>query len=340
MSLSPAVDALIARLPKVELHLHIEGTLEPTMVMEKAAKHGVILRYPSVEALRAAYQFSDLQSFLDIYYAGCDVLRDEDDFYDLAWAYFERAHADHVVHAELFFDPQTHTDRGIAMVTVVAGLARAQAAAERQFGLTSKLILCLLRHQSEEAALATLEQARPFLHHLAGVGLDSGEQGNPPAKFARVFAAARALGLLPVAHAGEEGPPAYIHEALDLLEVVRLDHGVRCDEEPELVAELARRRMPLTVCPLSNVKLCVYPTMADHNLARLLAAGVCVTVNSDDPAYFGGYIGDNFRAVADALPLGPAELVQLAHNAVEASWLTAARKAELDAAIDAAAAAP
>ena len=309
MALTPATRALIDRLPKVELHLHIEGTFEPEMVMAKAAKHGVVLRHPSVEALRGAYQFGDLQSFLDIYYAGCDVLRDEEDFYDLAWAYFERAHADNVVHAEVFFDPQTHTDRGVAMATVIGGLARAQAAAERRFGLTSKLILCFLRHQSEEAAFATLEAARPFLLHLAGVGLDSGEQGNPPSKFARVFAAARALGLMPVAHAGEEGPPAYIREALDLLDVVRIDHGVRCVEDPALVAELAQRRVPLTVCPLSNVKLCVYPAMADHQLAAMLAAGLCVTVSSDDPAYFGGYVGANYRAIAEALPLGEAEIV-------------------------------
>lgn len=338
MALPPATESLIARLPKVELHLHIEGTLEPEMVMAKAAKHGVVLRYPSVEALRAAYAFTDLQSFLDIYYAGCDVLRDEDDFFDLAWAYFQRAHADGVVHAELFFDPQTHTDRGVPMATVMAGLVRAQEAARDKLGVSSLLILCFLRHLSEEAAFATLEQARPFLHQLAGVGLDSGERGNPPTKFARVFEAARQLGLLPVAHAGEEGPPAYIREALDVLQVMRIDHGVRCDEEPALVAELARTRMPLTVCPLSNVKLCVYKTMADHNLARLLAAGLCVTVNSDDPAYFGGYIADNYRAVAEALPLGPAELVALAKNAVEAAWLLPAVKAELVAQIDAVAA--
>lgn len=334
MALAPAVEALIARLPKVELHLHIEGTLEPAMVMAKAARHGVVLKYPSVEALRAAYHFSDLQSFLDIYYAGCDVLRDEDDFFDLAWAYFERAHADGVVHAEIFFDPQTHTGRGVAMATVIGGLRRAQAQAERRLGLTSKLILCFLRHLSEEAAFATLDEARPFLHHLAGVGLDSGERDNPPSKFARVFAAARALGLTPVAHAGEEGPPAYIREALDLLDVVRIDHGVRAVEDPALVDELARARVPLTVCPLSNVKLCVYPTMADHQLARLLAAGVCVTINSDDPAYFGGYLGDNYRAVADALPIGASELLELARNAVEGSWLHAERKAELMAVID------
>ena len=338
MPLAPALDALIDRLPKVELHLHIEGPLEPAMVMAKAAKHGVVLEYPSVEALKAAYHFTDLQSFLDIYYAGCDVLRDEEDFFDLAWAYFERAHADRVVHAELFFDPQTHTDRCVAMATVIGGLRRAQAQAERRFGLTSKLILCFLRHQSEEAAFATLEQARPFLQHLAGVGLDSGERGNPPSKFARVFAAARALGLTPVAHAGEEGPAAYIREALELLDVVRIDHGVRCVEEPALVEALAAARIPLTVCPLSNVKLCVYPAMTEHVLPQLLAAGVCVTINSDDPAYFGGYIGANYRAVADALPIGASELVQLARNAVEGSWLHADRKAALMRDIDAAAA--
>ena len=339
MVLTPATRALIERLPKLELHVHIEGTLEPEMVMAKAAKHGVILRYPSVEALRAAYQFTDLQSFLDIYYAGCDVLRDENDFYDLAWAYFERAHADRVVHAELFFDPQTHTDRGVGMKTVITGLGRAQAEAERKYGITSKLILCFLRHQTEEAAFATLEAARPYLKQIAGVGLDSGEAGNPPSKFSRVFGAARELGLLPVAHAGEEGPPSYIREALDDLKVVRIDHGVRCVEDPALVVELAKKRIPLTVCPLSNVKLCVYPNMAEHKLGELLTAGVCVTINSDDPAYFGGYLGDNSRAVVDALPIGETALVQLARNAVEAAWLPDARKAALNAAIDAAAAA-
>lgn len=337
MTLPAPIERLIRDLPKVELHLHIEGTLEPEMVFAKAGKHGVALAYPSIEALRAAYQFADLQSFLDIYYAGCDVLRDEDDFYDLAWAYFERAHADRLVHAELFFDPQTHTARGVPYATVHRGLRRAMADAEARLGITSQLILCFLRHLSEDDAVATLEAARPFVAELAGVGLDSGERGNPPSKFARVFAQARALGLQPVAHAGEEGPAAYIREALDLLGVVRIDHGVRCDEEPELVRELAARRVPLTVCPLSNVKLRVYPRMEDHNLARLLAAGLCVTVNSDDPAYFGGYVADNYRAVAAALPLGAPELVALARNAVEASWLPAARKAALGAEIDRAA---
>jgi adenosine deaminase len=334
MAIPPPIEALISRLPKVELHLHIEGTLEPEMVFAKAAKHGVTLAHPSVEALRAAYQFDDLQSFLDLYYAGCDVLRDEDDFYDLCWAYLERAAADGVVHVEIFFDPQTHTARGVPYETVHRGLRRALADGERRLGITSAMILCFLRHLSEEDAFATLAQARPFAGELAGVGLDSGERGNPPSKFERVFAAARELGLRPVAHAGEEGPAAYIREALDLLGVVRVDHGVRCDEDPALVAELAARRMPLTVCPLSNVKLRVYPRMEDHNLARLLAQGVCVTVSSDDPAYFGGYVAENYRAVAAALPVGAPELVQLAHNAVEASWLPAARKAALDAEID------
>ncbi len=327
---------LIDALPKVELHLHIEGTLEPEMVMAKAARHGLDLPWASVEALRAAYQFTDLQSFLDVYYAGCAVLRDEEDFYDLAMAYFARAHADRIVHAELFFDPQTHTARGVAFGTVIDGLVRAQRDAATRWGLTSALIMCFLRHLSEDDAFATLEAARPYLAHLAGVGLDSGERGNPPSKFARVFAAARVMGLTPVAHAGEEGPAAYIREALDLLAVVRIDHGVRCDEEPALVAELAARRIPLTVCPLSNLKLCVVPDLAAHNLGRLLAAGLCVTINSDDPAYFGGYLSENYRATAAALGLSADDLRQLAHNAVEAAWLPAARKAELVAAIAAA----
>lgn len=335
-ALPAAITALIDALPKVELHLHIEGTLEPEMVMAKAARHGVDLPWASVEALRGAYQFSDLQSFLDIYYAGCAVLRDEDDFYDLAMAYFARAHADRVVHAELFFDPQTHTARGVGIGTVIDGLVRAQRDAEARWGLTSALILCFLRHLSEAEAFATLEEARPYVRHLAGVGLDSGERGNPPSKFERVFTAARAMGLTPVAHAGEEGPAAYIREALELLAVVRVDHGVRCDEDPALVAELAAKRVPLTVCPLSNLKLCVVRDLADHNLGRLLAAGLCVTVNSDDPAYFGGYIGENYRATAAALGLGDAELRQLARNAVEAAWLPPERKAALTAAIDAA----
>ena len=334
MTLPDATESLIRRLPKVELHLHIEGTLEPEMVFAKAAKHGVTLAYPSIDALRAAYDFSDLQSFLDIYYAGCDVLRDEEDFYDLCWAYLERAQADGVVHVEIFFDPQTHTVRGVPYETVHRGLRRALADGRERLGISSEMILCFLRHLPEEDAFKTLEEAKPFAAELAGVGLDSGERGNPPSKFERVFAAARALGLRAVAHAGQEGPAAYIREALDLLKVVRIDHGVRCDEDPALVKELAAARMPLTVCPLSNVKLCVYKKMEDHNLARLLGEGVCITINSDDPAYFGGYIGDNYRAIAAALPLTAPDLMTLARNAVEASWLPDARKTQLMAEID------
>jgi adenosine deaminase len=322
-------DRLIRRLPKAELHLHIEGTLEPEMMFSLAAKHGVRLPYASVDAVRAAYAFHDLQSFLDLYYAGCDVLRDRSDFYALAMAYFTRAHADRVVHAELFFDPQTHTVRGISMETVVGGLRDAMDDAYRRYGITSELILCFLRHLSEDDAFATLEAARPFARDILGVGLDSGERGNPPSKFERVFAKARGVGMRPVAHAGEEGPAAYIREALDLLRVERIDHGVRCDEDPALVARLVREQIPLTVCPLSNKKLCVVDDLRKHNFAKLLRAGVVVTINSDDPAYFGGYIADNYRATAEALDLTAAELVTVAENAVRASFLPAAEKASL-----------
>ncbi len=323
------IDSLIRRLPKVELHLHIEGTLEPEMMFSLAGKHGVKMPYASVEAVRAAYAFHDLQSFLDLYYAGCAVLRDRRDFYALAMAYFTRAHADNVVHAELFFDPQTHTARGVAMETVVCGLRDAQDDALRRYGITSELILCFLRHLSEDDAFATLEAAAPFCREIAGVGLDSGERGNPPEKFARVFAKARDQGLRPVAHAGEEGPAAYITQALDLLKVERIDHGVRCDEDPALVARLVRDQIPLTVCPLSNLKLCVVKDLRDHNFAKLLRAGVRVTINSDDPAYFGGYIGENYRATAAALALTPSEIVCCAENAVRAAFLPAAQKATL-----------
>nr|HEX4313110.1 adenosine deaminase [Kofleriaceae bacterium] len=327
--LDAARASLIRRLPKVELHLHIEGTLEPEMLFALADRHGVRLPYASVEAVRAAYDFSDLQSFLDLYYAGCDVLRDRADFYALAMAYFARAHADRVVHAELFFDPQTHTSRGVAMATVVGGLRDAMADAHRRYGITSELILCFLRHLSEADAFATLEAARELRGAFVGVGLDSGERGNPPDKFARVFEAARALGLRAVAHAGEEGPAANVSAALDVLHVERVDHGVRCDEDDALVDRLAREHVPLTVCPLSNLKLRVVRDLREHNLARLLRRGVAVTVNSDDPAYFGGYIGANYRAVAEALDLAPAELVALASNAVRASFLSAHAKTAL-----------
>jgi adenosine deaminase len=327
--IDPARGRLIRRLPKVELHLHIEGTLEPEMMFSLAAKHGLTLPYASVEDVRRAYDFSDLQSFLDLYYAGCSVLRDRRDFYALAMAYFTRAHADGVVHAELFFDPQTHTARGIPLEVVFAGLRDAMADAQRRYGITSELILCFLRHLSEDDALATLDAAIPFRSDFIGVGLDSGERGNPPSKFERVFTRARGLGLHPVAHAGEEGPAAYIREALDLLKVERIDHGVRCDEDPALVERLAREHIPLTVCPLSNLKLCVVRDLADHNFARLLRAGLAVTINSDDPAYFGGYIADNYRATAAALDLTPAELATVAENAARASFLPATAKAAL-----------
>jgi len=333
MPITADLDRLIRDVPKVELHLHIEGTLEPEMVFQLAAKHGVALPYPSVEALRAAYSFSDLQSFLDIYYAGCDVLREESDFHAMTMAYLRRVHVDRVVHAEIFFDPQTHTARGVPMEVIVGGIRRALDDGRREYGITSALILCFLRHLSEEDALATWDAALPFKGELAGVGLDSGERGNPPGKFARVYAKAREAGLRAVAHAGEEGPPAYIVEALDRLQVERIDHGVRCVEDEAVVERLVREQVPLTVCPLSNVKLCVFPEMAQHNLARLLARGLRVTVNSDDPAYFGGYMVDNYRAVAAALPIGAPEVLRLAENAVTASWLPEARKAELAAEI-------
>ncbi|MDB4960198.1 MAG: adenosine deaminase [Myxococcales bacterium] len=329
MPIDAARERLIQRLPKVELHLHIEGTLEPEMMFSLAAKHGIKLPYASVEAVRAAYAFHDLQSFLDLYYAGCDVLRDRRDFYALAMAYFTRAHADNVVHAELFFDPQTHTVRGVPIDTVILGLRDAMDDAHRRYGITSDLILCFLRHLPEADAFATLDAALPYLQELAGVGLDSGERGNPPAKFQRVYAKARSLGLRAVAHAGEEGPAAYITDALDLLHVERIDHGVRCDEDPALVARLVREQIPLTVCPLSNLKLCVVKDLREHNFATLLRRGVVVTINSDDPAYFGGYVGENYRATAEALDLTAAELVTCAENAARASFLPAQAKTAL-----------
>ena len=323
-----ALPALLRAAPKAELHIHIEGSLEPELIFALAQRNGVALAYESVEALRAAYDFSDLQSFLDIYYAGASVLLHEADFHAMAMAYFARAAADKVVHAELFFDPQTHTDRGVPIGVVIAGLARACADARSQFGIAASLILCFLRHLSEAAALATLEAALPWRQHLVGVGLDSSERGHPPEKFAQVFARARALGLHLVAHAGEEGPPAYIESALDVLRVERIDHGVRCVESPALVARLAAERVPLTVCPLSNVKLCVFKTLAEHNLPALLAAGLCATVNSDDPAYFGGYLNDNLIATFEALPqLGAAEAYTLLRNSFEASFATPQAKA-------------
>jgi adenine deaminase len=319
--------ALLRTMPKAELHIHIEGSLEPELIFRLGARNGVALPYPNVEALRAAYAFTDLQSFLDIYYAGASVLLREQDFFDMAWAYLERAAADNVVHAEIFFDPQTHTDRGVPIEAVILGLEHACRRAHAEWGLSAKLILCFLRHLSEDAALATLEAALPWREHFIGVGLDSSERGHPPEKFARVFERARSLGLHAVAHAGEEGPPAYIETALDVLKVERIDHGVRCTESPALVERLARARVPLTVCPLSNVKLCVFDTLARHNLPSLLAAGLCATVNSDDPAYFGGYLNQNFTETFAALPvLGAREAYTLARNSFEASFADAADK--------------
>lgn len=320
---------LLRGMPKAELHLHIEGSLEPELAFALAARNGVALAYPSVEALRAAYAFTDLQSFLDIYYAGASVLLQTQDFEDMAWAYFQRAAADNVVHAEVFFDPQTHTARGVGMGTVIDGLTRAAERARRELGLSSALILCFLRHLSEEEAFATLEEALPFRDRFIGVGLDSSERGHPPEKFARVFARARELGLRRVAHAGEEGPPEYVRSALDALGVERIDHGVRSLEDPALVERLAREGVPLTVCPLSNVKLCVFPDLAHHNLGRLLAAGLKATVNSDDPAYFGGYVNDNFTASFQALALTAGDAYRLARNSFDASFLEPAARAAL-----------
>ncbi|OBS07937.1 adenosine deaminase [Acidihalobacter prosperus] len=314
---------LIERLPKVELHVHIEGTLEPEQLFAFARRNGVSVRYPDVEALRAAYRFHDLQSFLDLYYEGCAVLLAEQDFYELTLAYLRRAAAQGVVHTELFFDPQSHTHRGVAFATVFDGISRALAEGERSLGITSRLILCFLRHLDEADAFDTLRQAEPYLDRIVAVGLDSSEVGHPPSKFERVFAAAREHGLLTVAHAGEEGPPEYIREALDLLKVSRIDHGVRCLEDDALVERLVAERMPLTVCPLSNVRLGGFAEMRDHPLKRLLDRGLCATVNSDDPAYFGGYMTENFTATQAALGLTADDILTLGRNAIEAAFLDA-----------------
>ncbi|KAA1004717.1 adenosine deaminase [Paraburkholderia panacisoli] len=335
---TPTLTDKTARAPKAELHIHIEGSLEPELIFALAERNGVKLAYDSIDALRAAYAFTDLQSFLDIYYAGASVLLHEQDFYDMTMAYVERCLADNVVHSEIFFDPQTHTERGVPIATVVAGIERALAEAEER-GMSSKLILCFLRHLSEEDALATFEEARPlfeqYKHRLIGVGLDSSERGHPPSKFERVFAKARALGLKLVAHAGEEGPPAYIYEALDLLKVDRVDHGVRSIEDPALVTRLADSRVALTVCPLSNLKLCVFDDLTKHTLKDLLDRGVAVTVNSDDPAYFGGYVNANYFATIDALKLDDAEVYTIIRNGFEASFVTPEERSALIAKLDA-----
>jgi adenine deaminase len=323
------LDQFVRGLPKAELHLHIEGSLEPEMLFTLAKKHRSALRYPSVEALRAAYDFGDLQSFLDLYYEGASVLREAADFHALTTAYLKRAHADGVVHAEIFCDPQTHTARGVPLQAVLEGIAGALDEGEATLGVSSRLVVCFLRHLSEADAQSTLDQALEFRHLFHGVGLDSSEKGHPPSKFKRVFERARGQGLVPFAHAGEEGPPEYIEEALDLLKVVRIDHGVRCEEKPALVERLRAQGVPLTVCPLSNVKLKVFRRLEEHNLKRLLDAGLCVTVNSDDPAYFGGYVLDNYLACAAALGLTRAELARLCANSVSASLLPSGRKAGL-----------
>lgn len=320
------IQHFIHGLPKAELHIHIEGSLEPELMFGLAKRNGIELPFASVEEVRKAYQFENLQSFLDLYYQGATVLLREQDFYDLAFAYLRTAAAQNVRHAEIFFDPQTHTDRGVSFETVVHGLQRALDDARSKWGLSSKLILCFLRHLSVEAAMETLDRALPFRDSIVGVGLDSSELGHPPSKFQAVFERARDLGFWSVAHAGEEGPPDYISQALDLLGVSRIDHGVRCLDDTNLVERLRESQTPLTVCPLSNVKLRVFDRLEDHNLKELLEAGLCATVNSDDPAYFGGYIDENYVAVQQALGLERSDLYRLARNAFEASFITAAKK--------------
>jgi adenosine deaminase len=320
--LNEALRRTLQAMPKAELHIHIEGSLEPELIFELAQRNNVSLAYPTVEALRQAYAFTDLQSFLDIYYAGASVLLTEQDFYDMTAAYLARAHADNVRHAEIFFDPQTHTARGVAMQTVIDGIWRAC----QDSPVSASLILCFLRHLSEEEAIATLEEAIPYRDKIIGVGLDSSEVGHPPEKFARVFERARNLGLHLVAHAGEEGPSSYIESALDVLNVERIDHGVRCLDDPALVQRLVREQMALTVCPLSNIKLRVFDVMGEHNLRRLLDAGLVATVNSDDPAYFGGYVNDNYLAAFEALPLDVTHARQLARNSFAAAFLEPEQK--------------
>jgi adenosine deaminase len=320
-SISPQLHDLITQMPKAGLHIHIEGSLEPELIFELAKRNQVKLPFDSVASLRDAYAFKDLQSFLDIYYAGASVLLHEQDFYDMTYAYLQKAAADGVVYAEIFFDPQTHTERGVSMQTVIQGLVRACQEGAATLGIESKLIMCFLRHLSQDSAMQTLQAAEPFLEHLLGVGLDSSEVGHPPEKFVEVFRAARALGLKTVAHAGEEGPPAYIWSALDQLNVLRIDHGVQSIHDADLIARLAKERIALTVCPLSNLKLCVYSDLAQHPIKRLLDMGVCVTINSDDPAYFGGYINDNFLRTFESLGLDAHDAISFAKCSFEASFM-------------------
>ena len=322
---------LLRRMPKAELHMHIEGSLEPELIFALAERNRITLPYSNVAELRQAYAFTNLQSFLDIYYAGASVLLKEQDFYDMAMAYFRRAAADNVVHTELFFDPQTHTARGVSMQTVVEGLHRACVDARVSLGVSALLIMCFLRHLPEQDTFETLEQALPYREKIIGIGLDSGEVGNPPEKFARVFARCRDLGFRLVAHAGEEGPPAYVWTALDVLKVERIDHGVQSSKDALLMQRLAKDRIALTVCPLSNLKLCVFPDLANHNLAQLLDAGLAATVNSDDPAYFGGYINENFTQTFAATGMTSNHAYMLARNSFEASFIDAsARQRHID----------
>ena len=316
----------IKKLPKAELHLHIEGSLEPELMFAIAQRNKVPIRFKSIEEVKSAYQFHNLQSFLDIYYEGAQVLLHEQDFYDLTMAYLQKCHEDRVVHTEIFFDPQTYTDRGVKFETVIKGIHRALVDGEKNLGISSQLIMCFLRHLSEESAFETLKQSLPFKKQIIAVGLDSSEVGHPPEKFARVFEAARKEGFLTVAHAGEEGPPSYIWEAINLLKVSRIDHGVRSIEDEELLNKIISDKMALTVCPLSNLKLCVFKKLEDHNLKKLLKLGVKVTINSDDPAYFGGYMNQNFLETAEALDLSLDELKTLAINSFEASFLPDAKK--------------
>lgn len=322
------IDNFIATLPKAELHLHIEGTFEPELIFKMADRNKTKLPYESVDSLRKAYQFTDLQSFLDLYYACMNVLRTEEDFAELANAYFQKASKQNVVHAEIFFDPQAHTQRGVPFRTVIDGLWAAVKDSKKNFGITSKMIMCFLRDMSAESAMETLDQAIPFGERIVAVGLDSAERGNPPSKFADVFAKARAAGFEATAHAGEEGPAEYVWEALNILKVKRIDHGVRSMEDTKLVQHLVESATPLTVCPLSNIKLSVFDQMQDHNIKKMLDAGLKATINSDDPAYFGGYIGENFRSISEALDLKQADLKTLAVNSINASFLSPSERQE------------
>lgn len=332
-------DAFIEGLPKVELHLHIEGSLEPELMFALAKRNGITIPFNSVEEVAAAYDFSNLQDFLDIYYQGMNVLQTEQDFYDLTWAYLTKMAAQNVRHVEIFFDPQGHTERGVAFATVMDGIARALDDGEEKLGISSHIIMCFLRHLSEESAFATLEDAMPYTYRIIGVGLDSSEVGHPPSKFARVFAKAREMDMLIVAHAGEEGPPEYVWEALDELHVNRIDHGNRSLEDDALVRRLVKEEMPLTVCPLSNLKLCVVKDLKDHPLKKMLALGLKATINSDDPSYFGGYMNENYIAITHALQLDREALLTLARNSIDASFLDDGRKSVLHAELDAYAAA-